>query len=382
MNTVISQRYISHNTAHYPESSCYTVLIHRYRKENGMIQNEHEIIREYVDSSAFDTEALAGYLSTHEYIDGEIFDLCKRETELKRNTRYNIKRGYMPVSREVFVRRIPFYFFRNENYSVFGELEGLLSSLDIDIQESNDTKAPEKLDLLYNELEFLFYKKGFDLKDIFSYIISQYGVASGPFMSWVNYVHLCDDLGWDDFFPDSFMSSYNYALEAAGQPPVIYKIDPMLVYSSEPFYRHGNMFTFDGTFPVDKNGNPVLRWTNLIVKNAGRISCNTKKSLAGSLFIEITPYTIIKAHNLFNEDSYEEYEIYVGPRHIDFDGNALRAKRRADGYTQQEVADAIGASVRTYQKWESGATTPDASYMLRLINWLNISEPALLAKKS
>ena len=43
------------------------------------------------------------------------------------------------------------------------------------------------------------------------------------------------------------------------------------------------------------------------------------------------------------------------------------------------MADAIGASVRTYQKWESGVTTPDSRYMLRLLNWLDISDPVLLS---
>ena len=36
------------------------------------------------------------------------------------------------------------------------------------------------------------------------------------------------------------------------------------------------------------------------------------------------------------------------------------------------VDDAIGANVRTYQKWESGETTPDGTNLLRLMNWLNI----------
>ena len=41
-------------------------------------------------------------------------------------------------------------------------------------------------------------------------------------------------------------------------------------------------------------------------------------------------------------------------------------------YTQKQVADAVGTSVRTYQKWESGETTPDGHFLIRLINWLDI----------
>ena len=40
--------------------------------------------------------------------------------------------------------------------------------------------------------------------------------------------------------------------------------------------------------------------------------------------------------------------------------------------TQKEVADAIGANVRTYQKWESGESVPDGHFLLRLMNWLQI----------
>lgn len=42
--------------------------------------------------------------------------------------------------------------------------------------------------------------------------------------------------------------------------------------------------------------------------------------------------------------------------------------------TQAELASAIGASVRTYQKWEGGETTPDGHHLLRIMNWLNITD--------
>lgn len=42
--------------------------------------------------------------------------------------------------------------------------------------------------------------------------------------------------------------------------------------------------------------------------------------------------------------------------------------------TQAEVAEAIGTSVRTYQKWENGNTTPDGHNLLRIMNWLDIRD--------
>ena len=52
----------------------------------------------------------------------------------------------------------------------------------------------------------------------------------------------------------------------------------------------------------------------------------------------------------------------------------LKINRKRLKYTQQEVADAVGATTRTYQKWESGETTPDGYYLLRLMNWLDIRD--------
>ena len=55
-----------------------------------------------------------------------------------------------------------------------------------------------------------------------------------------------------------------------------------------------------------------------------------------------------------------------------FDYTILKDRRLKMKLTQQQVADAVETSIRTYQKWESGETTPDGHYLLRLMNWLDI----------
>ena len=341
--------------------------------------NERSMIKEYIDSENYSETALSKYLSSHTIIGPEVFSACRKESVKEKDQRFDLAEGYTPVKKEVFIRRLPFYFFRNKDYSSFGEISHLFASIHLtELKATDPQEATETLEKLYSELEYLFYDKKFDLLEIFSYIPSQYGVVTGPFLSWAHYVHLCDQLGWNDYFPESFISSYNFALEACGLEPVIYKIDPILAYSSEPFYRDHREFTFEGTFPVDKDGRPVIRWTNLHIENAADISCNTENSRSGSLFVKISPDTKIFVSGLFSDDD-DEYIVYLGPKHISFDGSALKRMRKAAGFTQQEVADAIGASVRTYQKWESGCTTPDSRYMLRLLNWLDISDPVLLA---
>ena len=55
-----------------------------------------------------------------------------------------------------------------------------------------------------------------------------------------------------------------------------------------------------------------------------------------------------------------------------FDHTILRERRKKLGFSQEDVALAIDTTVRTYQKWESGETTPNGHYLIRLINWLDI----------
>lgn len=57
-----------------------------------------------------------------------------------------------------------------------------------------------------------------------------------------------------------------------------------------------------------------------------------------------------------------------------FDFQAIRSAREHLKYTQKQVAEAVGAPVRTYQKWETGETTPDGHYLLRILNWLDLPD--------
>ena len=46
--------------------------------------------------------------------------------------------------------------------------------------------------------------------------------------------------------------------------------------------------------------------------------------------------------------------------------NVLIRERKRRGLSQQEVADAVGASLRNYQRWESRETFPQPYYWLKL----------------
>ena len=125
-----------------------------------------------------------------------------------------------------------------------------------------------------------------------------------------------------------------------------------------------------------------MEWTSVLVKHPAGITYKSEKSKCGELRVKLGPKTIMYVLEDEPEDGAEpvRQQIYAGPQTMEFDNDALREFRRAKNMTQANVADAIGTSVRTYQKWESGETTPDGHYLLRLMNWLDIDSVQSLVK--
>lgn len=58
----------------------------------------------------------------------------------------------------------------------------------------------------------------------------------------------------------------------------------------------------------------------------------------------------------------------------------LRATRIFRGITQQKTADAIGVSLRHYQKYESGEIEPDFTGLTKISDFLNVPTDFLLGR--
>ena len=343
-----------------------------------LIEAELSVIAHYVDENLFNRDKLINYLNLHSVVGNEIFSYSDnragRDKSVSYTTWLDNHLGYVPLSVESFVRRIPFYFYVNkskENH--IGELRYYIAGI---IQE-NKKDDEATLEKLYQTLEYLFYEKGVSLNDIFRYTIDQTNQVSKSDMlfQWAHYIGLCEEYGETNYLPDCFIAAYNELLEKKGLPPIIYEINYIGV--SEVFWRSGTTIEFEGVFPCDHEGNPIMKWIGLRIMNAKKITCNQEKSSRGRLFVDITPFTTIHALNCYGygydgEDCW--YQLYAGPRIMEFDFSVLKQNRIKLKYTQQEVADAVGASVRTCQKWESGDTTPDGHYLLRLLNWLDVRD--------
>lgn len=337
---------------------------------------EMDIIERYVDEQYFDREKLIKYLNMHSTVGNEIFSYCDKGKGHKDSSHSNWlddEHGYSPLPVSDFIRRVPFYFYVNDysDHHHVGDLGCLISG----IKWEKETR-PASLETLYQALEYMFYEKKLTLEDIFCYITDQTGYVSQTemFLQWSHYLHLCDKLNCDNFLPDRFITSYNEALEKSGYPPIIYEIQEIGI--GDVYWRRGTQIEFEGTFPCDRNGNPIMKWIGLRVRNVGQIRCSQERSKRGRLYIELRPNTTIQALNCYNDKDDDDvwYQIYAGPQTMEFDYEILRHYRKGLKYTQQDVANAIGATVRTYQKWENGETTPDGHYLLRLMNWLDIRD--------
>ena len=338
--------------------------------QNMITKEEKQFILKYVDAVHYDQEKLIKYLNMHDIVGNEIFSYCDKRAYRKDQPTYSTwlddEDGYVPLSVSDFIRRIPFYFYAKDVESMDLENMGTLHYIFSASSEKRDIE-----DIYYN-LEYAFYHMDLPLNRIFSYWINQSGVISGDgFFQWCHYLHLCEEYGHSDYFPDRFITSYNEMLEKAGLDPIIYEINMTGLY--EPFVREGRCIKFEGIFPCDENGNPIMKWIGIKATNVEKLSCSCEKSKRGYLSLEITPKTVIHALNYYNSDEDDEdvwYQVYAGPMTMRFDHTILRERRKKLGFSQEDVALAIDTTVRTYQKWESGKTTPDGYFLIRLLNWL------------
>ena len=362
--------------------------------------NHLSVIYRFTDKYRIDQEKLISYLEKHKTIKNDVFGYCSKVSKkaiLGRGFSMFLDNEPMftPIDREIFIRRIPFYFYQipmgNEDRSAL--------SIIIPIAHEH---APNMFDYeeFYKDLEWMYYELNIPLNDIFTYVRGQLSYVkneskssshSGMFPSdlffnndkltgrelfqqWRHYLHLCIKLGISNYTPVRFITAYNTILEKSGLEPIIYY----------PIKRYGYCYVTgrhyiecEGHFPCDENGNPIFKWMSIRIKNVKSVNYSTDCSELGKLRIELGPKTVVYVLDK-PEDHPEEsseniwYQLYAGPLTMEFDNDALREFRKDRKMTQNEVATAIGTSVRTYQKWESGETTPDGHYLLRLLNWLDI----------
>ena len=343
-----------------------------------LTEQQKQFIKQFVDTKYFETEKIFSYLQIHDIVGDEIFDIARKRNDTQRNIRLvEIGYGYEPVHTNVFVRRVPFYFYvADSEKDQHGGLANLTYGLIKDDRSSLDWES------LYVVLERMFYHHKLSVPDLMGYIVSQTGVINRTdlFLQWGNYLDLCEKLHIENKFPESFIYSYNVVLEKSKLSPIIY--EPGLVGFNENFLREGNEIIIGGEFPCDEDNRPAMQWIAIWVENAEYItahdvySMTNSKTIEKELHIGLTPTTKIYMPNIYNSSADKEdiwYPIYFGPKSMEFYSGAFKCYRKKFNYTQQQVSDSIGIQLRTYQKWEGGETIPDGYNLIRLMNLFNIN---------
>lgn len=339
-----------------------------------MISKEQEqFVRNHIPPEYFDSTKVVNYLSIHDLVGAEIFDLS-----LKPQNKRNIRMvgdgfGFQAINVDTFVRRVPFYFYQPDfDKDQHGDLLSLICGK---VRDDRDNDFEE----VYIALEKLFYQYKIGVPEIMGYPISLTGTygRADVFFKWVHYLDLCCELHIDNKYPKDFLYEYNRVLVLAGKEPIVYS--PGLVGFNEDFLRQDKEIVIGGEFPCNNNA-PVLEWIGVWIENAAYVKANESYSISDTptlekeLHIGITPKTKIYMPNIYNGDDCGDtwYPIYFGPLAMEFDKDALKFYRKRIDITQQAIADAVGVQLRTYQKWEKGETIPDGYNLIKLMNYLNI----------
>lgn len=379
---------------------------------------QKESIKKILDGKKVDIQKMFDYLESHDTVGVDVFGECSLSSRFDMTSLIdgfsqfskNRVRGFYPVSVETFIRRLPLYYSQgNQGKSLRSWIADLFS------YKSGIEGQEEKLvENMYELLEFFYYEEGLSVAEVMwysymqlhrdaekreqgqlSYVIdfdeiemNRSDIDTVDFLyHWADYLKLCQEVGGGDPFPERFISAYNDVLERTGQRPIIYG------FSSKSNYleiaREGRTVIVKGHFPCDGLGRPIMKWIGIRAENVERATCTCQKSRFGELRIQIKPNSMIYVLEYSNADgsladpgdkgaicAWEQE--YAGPLNMVFNNEALKQARTHAGMTQKEVADAIGASTRTYQKWENGETKPDCQYLLRIMNWLEIGDPQYL----
>lgn len=340
-------------------------------------QLDQNYLEKYIEDPKV-LERLTTYLNIHDTIGEEIFPYLGLDSN-----HFKVGKYIISNSKNLFLRRIPFYLHKHQHeLKHLGQVKDYL--VDLFQYPEYAGELEKNTEQVYEWFEKMHFHYQISVDDILNYPRIQLGTSSGIgdfLFKWGHYLELMDDLVLPDKMPAHFIVAYNEALERKGLPPIIYDLE--MQYNNDYVSRNGQILKVRGTIPCDQSGQPILRWIGLQIKNELKVWAEVNKSFKGELFIQVGPKTAIWARNIYGpqvngEDEF--YPLFYGPLLMEFDNEALKFYRGNSGYTQKEIADAIGANVRTFQKWEHGETEPDSRFMLRLMNFLDIQDTKQLTR--
>lgn len=339
-------------------------------------QDQENFIKQFVNEDRFELQSILSYLHLHDIVGEEIFKIAKKD-EKSYNRLVEQGFGYLPIDTDKFVRRVPFYFYvANYDKNHFGNLSDIIRA--IYMSSDYDIENYDVLERIYSILEKMYYYYKMPIIDIMDYAhkLNRSEYKGELLFRWAHYLDLCESLHIDNKYPLNFLYETNRIKQLVGEEPDIF--EPGLVGFNEPFIRQDKEIIIGGEFPFTFDNKPALQWIGIWIENAAYVKMCDAYDMDGpdffdrELHIGLSPTTKIYLPYHFGNDEFFWNPIYFGPLVMDFDNDVLKQFRTKRKFTQQQVADAVGVQLRTYQKWEKGEVKPDGYNLIRLMNFLNI----------
>lgn len=365
---------------------------------------QENTVRRYLDKN-FDVNKYLNYLCEHDVIEFDIFKISLNPQAS--GLQWTFLNDYKPIDRNTFINRMPIYF-----YDMYGARSGAMSDLFDSYKkrvkeyktfadmrkDSRNEKSGVDYEPLYKMLEKAFYDYKVSYDELFDYINKQEGnITASMFSRWVKYAEykiktLNDLLRRNDerLFPKNFGYSYNVVLEEQGKEPIVYMPSGFNSRSKEDVMR------ISGRFPIDDNGNVVLKWCGIWTENVDEIKAilpfDEESYLADeddiasyfafeqhfvTLELKLKPNSrVYVLHSFSDEDSDTKKRIwdceYTGPQVLQFDFKPILNYREKTNKSQKEIAEIAGINIRTYQRIEAGESMPDALNLIKIMSALNI----------
>lgn len=133
-----------------------------------MINKEQEnFVKQFISKSVYNVQKIISYLKLHDIVGAEIFDIAVDD---EKNKQYPLSEGYgyMPVNTDVFIRRIPLYFYRpNYEKGDYGSLYNIIVSMH-NVDEFN-IEDKDFLESIYLSLEKMMYQYEMSVRSIMNY---------------------------------------------------------------------------------------------------------------------------------------------------------------------------------------------------------------------
>lgn len=330
-----------------------------------MNEKKVQFIRSVVDSNYFNINRLIKYLDEHELIGEEVF-YYSCLGDWNKYWKLNERNGFSKINKNLFINRLPFY-----TYFDYVNKESINIFLEVFPKKFNSSMT----ELLYSNLEYLFYEEKLSVKEIIKYV-KKVNVNCSLYDTLNNVVDYLKIVNKYELslpkFSNNFIYYYNVALEKIGREPIIYLFEKYRE-TGKYFSKNNNIFTFNGYIPVDESGNPVLKWLGIKCKDVKVLSCRVNNNSFGFIDIEVNKLSIIKIF-LKTIDGLVPQLVYTSPKFIIVDGEQLLFYRNKLNLTRREVFEITDISQKTLENWEKNNRNPNGSDLLKLISLYGISD--------